>query len=292
MSGQPHIARGLGVLARLQEGPASLEDLAAAQALPSGLLRVPLNFLLSRGLVHKLEDGCSFAIVDLQTTQALAALFAQWNRYEDKTYRTLARDVAEIILTRSWRDLRISDVLLFGSVLMEIGAPNDIDIVILHDNNQKLIEFNPDPYGVRPERTTVTELPSGNNNDRYSATSIFQKLGYLSSQEKPAATLISERVGQSLGGKVDEEMMRQLFDVHVLHIGLLGYENNNAGQIVRYNRDIWESTRREAIASCRDSTFWHTVLTTGRLYDTKTRDFTLPVSTRYQGAIELFKVQK
>jgi hypothetical protein len=291
MSGQPQIARGLGILETLQGHPASLEELAAAQALPVGLLRVPVNFLLSQNLVTR--TGNRFAVADSPTTRALARLSAQWRGYNDTTYRTLAQDVAEIILNNSWPALGVSDVLLFGSTLRETGTPNDIDMVIVHNSNNshRLAEFNADPYGQRPRRTTVTELRAGGNNDRHTAQHTFYQLGYLHSEAKRVGDLISKRVGQSLRAKADEETMRLLFDVHVLHIGLFGYENNS-GRIVRSTYDLHTSARCEAIASCRDPTFWHTVLTTGRLYDRVTHDFTQPVSEKYPGTIGLFVVEK
>ena len=46
--------------------------------------------------------------------------------------------------------------------------------------------------------------------------------------------------------------------------------------------------RKYAVDSCRDPTFWFTILSEGRIYDRNTHDFSIKVEDKYPGALDLF----
>ncbi len=80
-----------------------------------------------------------------------------------------------------------------------------------------------------------------------------------------------ERVFNRLGLNLNETL-----DLHVMNRGLLV-----PGQ--------YDEERAIAIQQCRDPSFWHTVLEAGRLYDRKSKEFSIPVSVKYPDALGLFK---
>lgn len=224
--------------------------------------------------------------------------------------RQIAQEAARLCFEYSYHDAMLRDVLLFGSTLRQNKDPEDIDLVILH-KGWKLEEFDKDPYGEKKDAKPKHDKPIGEDNLRQHSSAIFHQLGYRNIEEfdyfefrntwdeehgqanredfQAAFEKAQEDywVRRSLNS-VDTQIIKlvyprsvdDIFDVHVLSTVLFGDE-----------RHI-EHGRREAMRSCRDPTFWYTVLTEGRLYDSSTKDFTLEVDEKYPGATELFVPKK
>lgn len=98
---------------------------------------------------------------------------------------------------------------------------------------------------------------------------------------------MDEAVDRELKQKMVVERVKRLFkdrsldvdtvlDLHVMHRELLS--QNGA-----------DKQRALVIQQCRDQTFWHTVLTTGKLYGGESGKFTVPFEQRYVTAADLFK---
>lgn len=228
----------------------------------------------------------------------------------EKRLYQLAREVARIIHEKSWLGVGVEDVLLFGSAMRDDAKPKDLDMLILH-NGRRLKEFNIDPYAKGRPRTE-SDMPIEDGNRRYYGFHIFMRLGYrgdpdfvptweagsykreIAREKELESDSALRNILRLLGpfGFSDESLngdplslgegvrrrISRLFDVHVLSTALL-----------RERDEHYDDRRAEAMRCCRDPTFWHTVLTEGRLYATSKRDFTIPVDQKYRGATALFE---
>lgn len=88
-----------------------------------------------------------------------------------------------------------------------------------------------------------------------------------------------------VSNRIDLYGINNVFDVIVLYSGVLRADANDQLQ----GKDItFTGMRKGAIESCRDPTFWYTILSEGKLYDRTKHDFTLSVNDKYPGAVELF----
>ena len=289
----------LRILLSLNQQPLSLEKLAEGMNTKRGKLATPLRILQEQGLVQEV-GGFYQLSKSSESVNGVLSLIGPWMNYFDGQYYEVAKDVAEIILTKSWGEVGVKDVLLFGSASRGNTNPNDIDMLILH-YGCGLEEFDRDPYGFRPDGVKQSDMPPLSGNMRIGADGIFSELGY---KEDPADNYqtddddpereermrldsafnnIVKRVEQ-LGIRPpnglefeDADQFNALFDVHVLSTELLK------------NDEYGASRREEAIKSCRDPTFWHTILSAGKLYDFDKHDFTMSVNDKYPGAAELFK---
>ncbi len=216
-------------------------------------------------------------------------------------YYEIARDTAEIILTKSWKEVRVKDVMLFGSTLRwkqdHNVIPNDIDMLIMH-NGGDLYEFDWDIYGSLKDWVQKSDEPVAKGNKRYDAYVIFFRLGFKEWSKENAVVesrkgkgFVADSALQNILRRVerlgirppssvtrfdDRDFFAKMFDVHVLSTGLFG-EDSYA-----------ERNREEAINSCRDRTFWYTVLRTGKIYNPKGQDFNVHVEERYPGILSFF----
>jgi predicted nucleotidyltransferase len=66
-----------------------------------------------------------------------------------------------------------------------------------------------------------------------------------------------------------------VLDLHAMDVDLL------------YTQKM-QDEREMAIQQCTDPTFWNTVLTTGKLYNSESGKFDIPVDQKYEGATSLF----
>ncbi len=291
------VQANLKILMNLDQQSLSLEQLADNMKIKQGKLATPLRILQEQGLIQEVNGSYQLHSTS-EPIKELLALIKPWTDYFDGQYYEVAKDVAEIILTKSWGEVGVKDVLLFGSASRGETNPNDLDILILHEGH-KLQEFDIDPYGKRSDWETKHDMPAIKGNKRYDAYSIFSQLGYKGDpidnfqtdnlkkerelQKDSAFNNIVRRV-EPFGIRLptewkfeDRNQFAALFDVHVLSTELFERE----GYRVKY--------REEAIESCRDPTFWYTVLSAGKLYDPKKHDFTGKVEDKYPGVIELFE---
>lgn len=290
------IQSNLKILLSLNQNPLSLEQLAESMKTKQGKLATPLRMLQEQGLIQE-TDGVYQLHQASESVQGVLTLINPWMNYFDGQYYEVAKDVAEIILTKSWDQVGVKDVILFGSASRGNTNPNDLDMLILHDG-YKLQEFDRDPYGERADWIRQSDMPPISGNMRYDAYGIFHKLGYKGDPADNYQTddftkeerLIQDSAFNNIVKRVepfgirppkgwefeDRDQFAALFDVHVLSTGLLKADAYGA------------SRREEAVKSCRDPTFWHTVLSAGKLYDSDKHDFTMSVNDKYPGAVDLF----
>ena len=84
---------------------------------------------------------------------------------------------------------------------------------------------------------------------------------------------------------VDEESLSQMLDLHFMEKVLL--DTSLGSEIPEYMRNARNEARAELCQrNCRDPTFWHTALSTGRLFDGER--FTIPIEDKYPGCLALF----
>lgn len=295
------IQANLKILLNLNQNPLSLEQLAESMKTKQGKLATPLRMLQEQGLIQEV-DGIYNLHQDSESVQDVLTLINPWLNYFDGQYYEVAKDVAEIILTKSWDMVDVKDVLLFGSASRGETNPNDLDMLILH-NGYKLQEFDRDPYRKREDWVRQSDMPSISGNKRYDAYGIFMMLGYKGDpkdnyetndwrkEERKEEILKQDSAVNNIIRRVepfgirppkgwefeDGDQFSALFDVHVLSTKLLNADDYRVNE------------RKEAIKSCRDPKFWYNVLSTGKLYDPSKHDFTMSVSDKYPCAVELFK---
>lgn len=267
-----------------------------------------LQQLVAQGIVRQ-DDG-KYELGNDQLGEVLAALRVvnPWLQAQTESFYEIARDAAKIILTNSWAEARVEDVLLYGSTLRS-ESPRDIDLVIFHRGGHKLAEFEKSEYaaeaGKAIDAQPIPDLPSDDvTTTRLDSYRTLSKLGYKIGLDDNVVRLIGDRIATldagsvseegvasalriwepeltefTIGARLDIHGIAHIFDVHVMHTGLL----DQSGSYTPY--------RDEAIHSCRDPTFWHRVLSEGRLYDRTTHDFSLGIEDKYPGALKLFEVQ-
>jgi len=279
--------QNIRILTSLNEKNLSLEKLAEKVKTKQGKITIPINILKEQNLIKE-NNGIYSLNTKSESLQNVFDLVNPWLNYFDGSYYEVAKDVANIILKKSWEDVGVEDILLFGSASRGETNPNDLDLLILHSGG-RLEEYDIDPYGEKSDLVVESDLPVSKNNLRYGAFNIFRRLGYKEDVKDSACGNIIKRV-KDFGidpptghwDFEDEDKFNSLFDVHVLSTNLLEknvedfYERHRNGQ------------REDAMRCCRDPTFWHTILSTGKIYDPKKYDFTINVSDKYPNAIELF----
>ena len=300
------VQTNLRVLVKLNEGPISLDDLAKYLHIKQGRLDMPLNMLQEQNLIQEKEGFYSLQEKSSQL-QGMLNLMDPWMNYFDGQYYEVAKDIAEIIHKKSYLDVGVEGVVIFGSLARGDTNPNDIDMLILH-RGHKLEEFSKDPYGERADWVMESDSGVRTGNRRLDAYAIFWSLGYrgdpaddyyTQDREKEHKLMqdsamhnIIKRVGvlgipplESPYGfnypDSDRERLSLLLDVHVLSTRMFGKKDET---------DFYfSSSPQEPIDNCRDPTFWHTVLSEGKMYDPGRHDFTLTVEDKFPGAAKLFE---
>jgi hypothetical protein len=288
-----YLVRNVNILTKLVKGPASIDDLAKYAGRPRGLLTVSLKVLTEQGFIKPVGDEI-YSLTTSPEVNTLLGVMESWLAYTDNSYMELAKDTARIIRDKSWDEVAVQDVLLFGSTLKGTCVPDDIDMLLLH-SGQRLVEFDRDPYSTRPSAMKESDIPCGEENRRNGAWCFFRTLGYKGTgkdddrrRDDSAYENILKRL-EFMGGN-SSELVDSIFDVHVMHTGLLlAHIDPPDVPGSGYMDEYMKQQRAEAIKHCRDPTFWHTVLSEGRLYNPETHDFSLKVDDKYPGASDLFK---
>lgn len=321
------VVRNLRVLERLRQGPASLEELAEAGGYRSTQVARSVRALSDQGLVEE-DNGAYRAKVHDDVIAAALDMVHPWLHSAQESFYEIARDVAAIILRKSWKEVQVDGVFLYGSTLHS-SKPRDIDMVIFH-SGERLAEFITPRYAEEGTKL-LYDVPAGHpENRRITSFDLLTLLGY-SKDDYPkelAVRFIGERIARLDAGSLSEETIQKemnrpwrrcseqevaayadmygidnVFDVHVLHTGLFGDtrfldrrfastdDDETTKQSVRnYYLKQYATKRQEAIQSCRDPTFWHRVLSTGKLYNSEEHDFTLSIEQKYPDALKLFSV--
>ncbi len=223
----------------------------------------------------------------------------------------IAKDAAEIIHEKSWEGHRVKDVLLYGSTLNS-DSPSDIDLLIIHDSI-KLKDFS-----IYTDKPLKVDEPVGKENARERSYSIFHQLSYKYEERRndTVVAAIGKRIAPlNLGTCTNEEIKKadekyrkifenvfpdkfdvsnvidlygidNIFDVHVLHTKALIDDSGKKRESISVKTP--SEIRKEAIESCKDKKFWHTILSEGRIYDKSTHDFSQTVEEKYPRALSLF----
>ncbi|HZX11934.1 MAG TPA: hypothetical protein VFE88_00550 [Candidatus Nanoarchaeia archaeon] len=241
----------------------------------------------------------------------------------------IARDSARAILTRSWSRCQVEDVLLYGSTLSS-DHPRDIDLLILHQGDllssfERSIYFE---ERSKPIPDLTAGDPKTTRFNAYDILRRLGYGDHLP-KDQTVVRIVSERIAPLHAGKVSQDKIKQwtryteedgfditacldingvanVFDIHAMHTGLLddrraarkkaeGYrflikDEAEIEECAARNFEEFSSWREEAIASSMDPTFWHRVLSQGKLYDLEKNDFTIPIETKYPEALRLFEI--
>jgi predicted nucleotidyltransferase len=267
------IQKGIGILEKLAQGISTRDKMAQYIGCKENDLLLTLNILLKNGLIRGRKDNLgpkeryiTQVKDELKINEKVNSCFAPLKG----EFYNIAKDTAKIIHEKSYEKRNILEVILYGSALKE-DFPGDIDLLIIH-NNWGLAPFSR-YHPLNLEGKFLEDKPKGEKND---ATSIFLDLNGFDYDEKEwVITAIENRIKQSNFTYLPE--INEIFDVSIIQEDLLKqYEDN-------------KYLRMCAIDACRDSTFWSTILSEGKIYDKSTHDFSLRVEDKYPGAAELFK---
>jgi len=196
-------------------------------------------------------------------------------------FYNIARETARIIHNYSWEQNGIMHVMLYGSTLHN-SQPNDIDLLVIH-NGQKLV-----PYFYY--RKLKPDSPIGEDNARIPAKTFLGMLGYKEDSSP------EENVLNNIETLVSPRNVNKIYDFNALNVNLLMDKEE-----VIWFPDIWNGIRlggpahksipdlrNEAIQSCRETNFWYTILSEGRIYDRRSGDFSIKVSELFPDALRLF----
>jgi len=302
------VMRNFSVLERLAQSDATLTELAQSAKCRQGDLSSSIQILQDQELVS--QSGERYELADREATTRIIETINPWIAYFNGKFYDIAKDTAKAIHEKSWGANGVVDVMLYGSTLTS-KSPKDIDLLVIHDGG-RLRPFS--PYS-----TLRVDEPVGKENARDSAYGIFRQLGYKTEGRgnDSVAVAVGKRIaGLGAGNFTEEEIaektkdwervsreifkfhdepdvsnsydvhgINNIFDVIVLHAGALMADANEqvAG---RYGTIT--GMRNSAVESCRDPTFWHTILSEGRIYDREKHDFSLRVEDKYAGAVDLF----
>ena len=285
------VMRNLGILERLTQGEVSLGELAKFVKFREGELSSSLNLLVEQGLIA--QYGNNYVLADAESVGGILEIVIPWKSYFDGKFLDIARDTARIIHEKAYDSGSIAGVMLYGSTLTS-DSPRDIDLLILHRGSLECFS----PYA-----TLRVDEPVGDENARDSAYKIFMQLGYKEEgrEADSVCTGIERRIEELNAGSMVEETrdwfsradtygVNNVFDVNVLYDGLLegGQSGADKDSLRAQSRD---RLREGAIASCRDPTFWYTILSEGRIYDREKHDFSIKVEDNYPGALSLFPLE-
>ncbi len=305
------VMRNLTVLIRLSKSEATLEELAKTAKCRVDDLDSSIRILQKQDLIQHSKG--KYQLIDRDRAQQALQTINPWISYFNGAFYDIAKDVARVIFEKGYEHRRVVDVMLYGSTLTS-PTPNDIDLLIIHNHGAKMKCFS-------PYETLRVDEPVGEKNARDSAFGILRRLGYKHERRGNDSVVVAvgERIvglgmGRYTAEKIDEEArvwertskevfeyvdepnvathidlygIEGLFDINVLDCLLLQQSILNAGEDSTVKSTV-AGMRKKAIKSCRDSTFWHTILSEGRLYDRAKYDFVIRVNDKYPGATDLF----
>ncbi len=139
-----------------------------------------------------------------------------------------------------------------------------------------------------------TRAQGMHRNDDYSGTFDLPYVGIIEIEKQPnfrdfldaVFNIVDKQLHNStVIGKVEE-----LFKGRNLDVKILDFQAMHAGLLSP--KEFYAEDREIAIKQCADPTFWHTLLTTGKLYNKEIGKFTDPIQEKYPMAVELFKTEK
>jgi len=325
------LLKNIEILSALQQGIMTAAAIATKAGFRERVIERSLEQMLQQGILSRTGNDFKIEKNYLPKVTAALELTMSWITTNPESFYEIAKDTARIILTESYDKHNIENVILFGSALHSKN-PRDIDLVILH-SGRKLVEFSPSHYAEEGQTARYDAIVNPENT-RLNAFEILLQLGYKTEPTKRVLKLIGERIqdlgcGESLSQETQSHIRKYygegkiyskdeipvdydiygvsaIFDVHVIHVGLLG-DRKFAERMAR--KDIedgfekeermgkkidsivsgYVSSRRTAIDSCNDPTFWHRILSTGKLYDKTESDFVIPIEDKYPGCLALFE---
>ncbi|GEM_PF-4601947 len=304
------VVRTLAVLRAVNNGATSLEDIAEAAGYRVGPVQRSLTQLQEQGLLAQGAGQYSIALEREREIVTTLAMTEKWIIDQKESFYEIAKAAAQIILTKSWQRVGVQDVLLYGSTLRNDRTPRDIDLVILHSGS-RLAEYDPPQYATEGAKNIPDVAVGDPETTRRNVFDILFRLGHREEEARTnsAVRLIGDRIEylhvgsipqeeidrtlsfrdiseKDVGAYIDLHGISNIFDVHVMHTGLLG---DLRGARENFAKIYYASARKTAIESCKDRTFWHRVLSEGRLYDIGAADFSRTVEDKYPGVLELFK---
>lgn len=194
----------------------------------------------------------------------------------------LARGVARIILESSSEENNIEGILLNGSALTK-PEPKDIDLLILHFMGEDTQEYT---------RMQSAILKEGEFRSSFKATDILHKLGYRVDEKQSVFNGVYEFLAEEGVIKEDDNFNHEMILDWMLDLRLfdtlLITDPSGFGENARYFEKVIPSLRERTINYTGVPSFYHNVLSSGRLYDPRTDDFTIRFEDRYPGKASLF----
>lgn len=287
---QTLLLKNLSILNRLKKGTATLEELAKESKCKTGELATSITLLIDQGFIQQGESG-TYNLRDQSLTETALSLINPWVSAFDGTLYEIAKDAAKAILTKSYPKIKVSDVMLFGSTL-RTKNPRDIDLLIIHEGHG-LPQYS--CYEPK-EKLFLADQPPGDTNKRSPSSSLLAQLGYISETNRRDSPLnyIAQRIAPLFDSEfviheyfldeVSQTRVNSMFDVLVLKTA--GLQPDLPEGACKYPNP--KEVREGALGSCKDPTFWHTILSEGRLYDIDKHDFTISVEEKYPGSLARF----
>jgi hypothetical protein len=197
----------------------------------------------------------------------------------------IARKTAKIIHEKSWEANGILHVMLYGSTLHH-SQPEDIDLLVIHDGKRLA------PYFFY--RKIMIGTPPAEDNARMPPFDFLKELGYLEGSCRRDSVLAN------VNELVSPRNVNDIYDMNSLDVALLKDEDKiikDPDKITQgFTQGVFGSchfgsvrdVRERAIKSCRETNFWYTILSEGKIYDLHSGDFSIEVNKLYPDAIQFF----
>lgn len=205
----------------------------------------------------------------------------------------IAKNSAKIILKESWSTRGIVDVGLYGSLARGEKKANDIDLIILHES-----PMAPDFSDYWED--WAEDMKDHPEKDMHRSAYYLWVLGAEHPKKDPACVKIIKMINSPEIKSVTD--LDKILDVNIMSINLfpamINKEANFESMVYcgHYDEDYVKSYNERinqrrclAIASCKDLSFWNTILKECKLYNPETKDFSIPLETKYPGTVEAFK---
>jgi len=212
-------------------------------------------------------------------------------------YLDIAKETAKIILEDSYERNKVKGVMLYGSTLKS-ETPSDIDLLIIHENDKwesysgyhhRIPDNRPGKDNVKDHSWDIlSKLRFGGdkgvgNRPVVKIAKLLRnyKLPIIEKDIKNARKILARFLPKGVESVMLEDLLtvNRLFDINILNKKLLKPTDDE---------DLKKSVQ-QAINACDDKRFWNKILGYGKLYDTSTHEFSIPLTDRYPEAPELFE---
>ncbi|MFH1590082.1 MAG: hypothetical protein ABIB43_05945 [archaeon] len=259
-----------------------LDELSSKFSWSNNVLNSYLTELMGEKIIKKKRKGYI-----INKKDEVLDKIAPWINYEEGQFTDIAKNVAEIILTRSYDNMKLKDVMLYGSLVRKEDDIRDIDFIIFHDGH-RLPEFMRDPRGRNEQVYTNIK------NKKIDSFSTLESLGYPGTKNinlKENYNLMRSESVIAKVYKILEPFRFKPYNGFVSHLDIdrtkLTYMFEIQTLSTKLFTDEGKELRDRLLQTGRDPHFWEKIFSEGKLYNQETKKFDIEPKEKYN--VEVFK---